>query len=831
MKTSPGSRRNQPPIKDSQRAKKPTGKRVGAYGKTPVRVNKQPVVKRSRLSGCLMTLGAIATLITSGGLVVGGIWLALLLMLDPNGVIWLNQFLPEWTRIPVTEASPPQTLAAIQDEVTKSGLIPGEPISLDSGGASNETSILLPISASLPNCQTDCEQIVELRVYQPTELRAKETYYQLVSQLSIAGPEEYAVVSTPADTEPGNSSLSRSLPLTKFVRFENSPPEEGFWFNVSGQLTSGDLPKGYGQVIHYNPDQMHLSVMLQWTSPHELQPYWQEVTGASKPELVVNETVGLEPKFKVYQIKPRNFVPNPIYLEEISLAQPAFDTQAYRNALILARKGLWSPARQLLQSQKKQKWSPTAQAQMDLIQLHAQVTESQAKQAWATPGQQILAHLIDGRWSDALLVFQASSPGAPVQEIAAMLKADSGQLWQRLEAALKVNPDDDKVKAWGALILASQQDRSKAIAWLQQLSSSKTDASTQEPAVISNQIYELLDHLEAAFAATSLASNHWSQIVGTAQAVTKVNPSDWLLPDEQNPGTQGLLGALGILPTGTNSSQSLTLQPNAQQVWYQIQISAFNDGQRWRQAPFPTLPLPTVGQAKLLWRYLGLDTDPLIGITVLTAEGQQQSTTAVVKAASYKGGVLRLLAAGEAIPSATPAASKGKPNRLLAHTEGALRWLEPSSVTLSDLNQVQSQWVSASLPILWRELLQRGQRSPKAMPSNAAMLEQMGYLSLRLIDLTGNSEPEAVLTLYEDFAEALKKSEVSQPAKSSQQYKPRTLILSDTGSLLYSEFSQDASTSLIAIADLGDGGPAALVVNNPNTYSLKRWSTQQKRFE
>jgi hypothetical protein len=117
------------------------------------------------------------------------------------------------------------------------------------------------------------------------------------------------------------------------------------------------------------------------------------------------------------------------------------------------------------------------------------------------------------------------------------------------------------------------------------------------------------------------------------------------------------------------------------------------------------------------------------------------------------------------------------------------------------------------------------------MPSNAAMLEQMGYLSLRLIDLTGNSEPEAVLTLYEDFAEALKKSEVSQPAKSSQQYKPRTLILSDTGSLLYSEFSQDASTSLIAIADLGDGGPAALVVNNPNTYSLKRWSTQQKRFE
>jgi hypothetical protein len=57
------------------------------------------------------------------------------------------------------------------------------------------------------------------------------------------------------------------------------------------------------------------------------------------------------------------------------------------------------------------------------------------------------------------------------------------------------------------------------------------------------------------------------------------------------------------------------------------------------------------------------------------------------------------------------------------------------------------------------------------------------------------------------------------------------MIFSDTGALLYSEFSKDASTTLTAIADLGDGGPAALVINDPNTYSLKRWSPQRKRFD
>ena len=825
MKTPQDSQYSQPPVKDTKRTLKP-------LGKPRVKVNKQRAGKKSPLGGCLVTLSAIAALIAAGSIIVGGIWLGILLMINPNAVVWLNQFLPEWTRIPIAVTSPPQTLAAIQDEVRKSGLIPGEPITLDN------SDLLLPLLASSPTCKTDCEKIVELRVYQATQPSVDQRYYRLVNQLPISGPEEYLVLSVPATGKSGSADLSRKLPLTKLTRFDEKAPAEGIWFNLSGERLSGDTPMTYGQIIHYNPDQTHLSIMLQWTSPNELQPYWQQVTGESTPEVVVNQTVGLEPHFQVYQIKPRKFVPNPIYLQEISLAEPALDTQAYRNGLILARNGLWSAALQLLQSQKKQNWSVAAQVQMDVIQLHAQVTESQAKQAWPTPSQQIFANLIDGRWADALLVFQSSESGAPVQEIVMLLKTDAGGLWQRVEAALKVNPKDSNVKAWGALMMAAQQGRPKAIAWLKELQKTQS-ADNSQAIAIEPQINDLLDHLDAALAAASPASSHISQIIGTAQLVAKVNPSDWLQPEEQDGG----------LDTGQNSSQfpvfpnlqtsipklpgpkALPLQKELQQVWYQIEVGAFNDGQRWQQAPFSNLKLPKVVKAKQLWQYLGLDFDSQIQITVWNAEGSQEATIATVKGVSYRGGIIQLLAAGEALPAATAAPGAVKRIRPLAYTDAALRWLEPGSLTLSDLNNIQPQWVSVLLPTLWRELLKSGQIKSGAMPSLPVMLSDMGHWSVRLVDLTGNNQQEAVLTLYEDLSGALKKPDDKPPVENSQLYKPRTLIFSDQGALLYSEFSKDANGSLSAIADLGDGGSAALVIDGKSNYSLKRWSAQRKRFE
>jgi hypothetical protein len=868
MTTPQDSTKRQLPVRNTRQVKKPSGKRAGgnSAGSTEplVRsqsmanpskpVNKAPLKPKSRLQGCLTTLGVIALFIASSAVIVGGIRLGILLMVNPNAVAWLNNFLPEWTRIPVSATSPPKTLDAIEAEIRQTGLIPGEALALSKSGLNEgSTPLLLPILKSSPVCQSDCEEIVELRVYQPT----KPKYYQLVTQLPISGPEEYFVLSSLANTKSDQANSSRSLPLTKLTRDENAP-EPGFWFNLSGQQLSGDTPNTYGQVIHYNPDQMHLSVMLQWTAPNENRPDWQQITGDAKPELVINQTVGLEPHFKVYRLQPRNFVPDPIALEEISLLSPAIDTPSFRNALVLARPGLWSPALKILQSQKSKNWSAAAQAQLDVIRLHAQITESQAKQAWASPSSSILANLIDGRWGDAVLVFQSSVPGPQAQEIVTLLKTDSGGLWERVTAALKVYPDDINVQAWGALILAVQQGQPKAISWLQQLSQPESDkASHIKKPVNTALIYELLERLDGVLAQMYPASRHASRIIGIAQPVLNVNPVDWLQPEDLNQTDDGSGSVNRVspgsrtLPTQptpplTSPIANPTLPPTAPpqnrgripnlqleplQVWYQVQVSAFHDGQRWWKAPFSNFPLPRTVSAKQLWNYLGLDTDAKIQITVWTAEGRQEATFATVKAISLQGGVLRLLAAGDVLPTFTKTADAAVKSSLLAYTDAALQWLEPSSVTLSDLNKVQPQWVSALLPTLWRELVKSGQLPSEALPSKELLLSQMGQWSVRLLELTGNDKPDAVLTLYEDLSGGWKRLDVKRPIADNQLYKPRTVVISDAGTLLYSEFTQDASTSLTAIADLGDNGPPALVVNGKSNFSLKRWSPQNKRFE
>jgi hypothetical protein len=778
------SRSSQRLVKSSKLVKKPSKKRVG------VSSSKTAPGKKSKLNGCLTTLGVISAFIAAGGIIIGGIWLAILLMINPNAIVWLNQFLPEWTRIPIASNSPPQTLAAIQDELRKNGFTGGEFQSL------KDDELLLPVFSTTPNCQTDCEKIVELRVYHTTK-SSSDQKYQLVSQLAIAGPQEFFALATGAGNK-GNSTLSRALPLTKINPFNDKAPGSGFWFILTGQRTNGDPAITYGQIVHYNPEQMHLSVMVQWTSPNEFLPSWQQITGNITPEFVINQTAGLEPKFKVYQLKPRPFVPDPIYLQEISLVQPAIDTPLFHKALMLARSGLWSPARQLLLSQKKQKWSANAQVQLDIIQLHAQLTETQAKQAWASPSQQIYANLLDGRWADALLVFQSSESGLPVQEIATMLKTDSGTLWERVTAALKVS-DDSNLKAWGVLMVAAQQNREKAIAYFQQLQKNQTTKSETNL-----KINELLDHLEDTAPANNL--NRTSQLIGTAQPIPTVNAADWLQ----------------LEPTPKAKKALPPIKPGEQ--WYQIQLSAFNDGRRWQQMPFTKLKLPKAAQAKQLWNYLGLNTESQIQIAVWTPEGQQESVSATVKGVSYQGGVIQLLVAGEALPTLT---FRSRP---LAYTEGALNWLEPASVTITDLNQLQPKTVSALLPALWRELMKSGQIKSGAMPSLQIMLGEMGYWSVRLVDLTGNNQPEVVITLYQDLSGALKKPEVA-PMEASLPYKARTLIFSEQGTLLYSELSGEANGALTAIASLGDGGAAALVINQKTNYSLKRWSKDRNRFE
>lgn len=751
----------------------------------------KPVVKVRR--NWVTSLLWMTVLLSGAGAVTVGIWLSLQLFVNPDALSWVNDVLPNWAKIPLVNSDQPQTLAQIKAKLSKHGQIAGEPLSLDNGSTLQPTSVLLPIFSSQQNCQTNCEQIVELRVYELIstgdfqKAQKGEIYYQLVSQVPVEGPEESFAIAPLLNGEISDSGSNRPLPLTQLRRFEGNTPDG--WFYLWGQRVQRSSAITYGQVVHYNPSRSHLSLMLPWTS-FTGQPQWQQVTNGGSPELVVNQTIDLEPQLRVYQVKPAQFFLDPIQLELISLAEPALNNPTYQKAILIARTGLWSPAWKWLQFIKQQRqrnhqpWSTTAQAQLDLIRLHAQLTKSQAEKTWASPSQQVLADLVDGRWGEGLQVFQSSPENT--EEIITLLTADAGRLWNRVEVALRMNPNRPEVKAWGALIVGAKEGRRSAIAWLKQ--QPKTT-----PANIT-YIQNLLKRLEGDFS-SAIPSGHPSRIIGAVQPITKVNLTEWL------------------------QSEPKTTLKLADQQWYQIQIAAYHDGKRWWQEPFSNL-MPTA-QASL-WQQLGLNTNSQIQIIVWLPNGQQETKLATVKAVELQGSVLRLLAASS---EKVNDANLGLQHRPLALTQAALEWVQSEFLTLADLAQQQQPVeLTGILPALAQEL----QLSPS--PSFVQLYEKLGQLPVQLIELTGDSLPEIILTISPETIITL-----SKPLGASKLNKgkprTRTIILSNTGKLLYSEFSTASQQSVTAITDLKDGEPPALLVEGSKTYILQRWSAKRDRFE
>ena len=442
------------------------------------KIKKTQIQKSYKLSSII----AIAILLTSASLVLSSTWIGLMLIFNPEQVSWLNNVLPEWAKIPFDNSENPQTLAQIQASLSQKQQIAGKTIPLDQ----EEKSFLLPVMHQRANCSSNCQEIVELRVYQLENLNYQaqpEKFYRLADSLPITGPEESLAIAPSSETPSENQDVSNPLPLNEVNRFEGATPNAGVWLNLQGQRQQenhglanvGAQPIAYGQIIYYNPERSNLQPMLSWTSAAGHTPKWEQVTGNKTKELIIDQTIGLEPRLKVYQVKSVNLYLKPIQLEEISLQNPVLKDSAYKNALLSSRNGLWSPAFESLTSVKKQRKDSlpaAAQAQLDLIRLHSEVTKTQAEKIWASPSEQVLADLIDGRWEKALEVFTTSPQNA--QEIAILLKKDQGRLWRRVEAAMQVEPDRKAVQAWGALILTVQQGEAKANSWLQEQAKTST---------------------------------------------------------------------------------------------------------------------------------------------------------------------------------------------------------------------------------------------------------------------------------------------------------------------------------------------------------------------
>jgi hypothetical protein len=754
----------------------------------------------SQLGNLLVSTLAIAALLSSVGLLVSFAWISILYIFNPEKIVWLNKFLPEWGQISVSyDGERPQTLKEIKVSLNQQKQTAGEILPL---GEDKENTFLLPVVQQRPNCLLDCQVIVELRVYQQSqdvELQSQaEKHYRLMSQLAITGPEESFVLAPSDEATVENSENSLPLLLNEIKRFEGKTPTSGVWFYLQGKLPQGAGAIAYGHIIYYNPKLSQIQNLLSWKSPSGHLPKWQQVTSGVNKELVIDQTVGLEPHLRIYQVKSSKLAVNSIQLEEISLKIPALKDTAYQNALLLARNGLWTPADAWLKSWEKQQKPaiPEAvRAQIDVIGLHAQITKSQADKIWAIPSQQVLADLIDGRWEKALQVFTASSEN--VQEIATLLQMDGGRLWNRTTTELRLNPSRMEVTAWGALILAVQRGEERAISWLQ-----------AQPKITSenfSEIQDLVTRLSHEGVRPKIISTHPSRIVGSVQTLSTITSNQWLRP---------------------NSKAELRLLD--QEVWYQVEVSAFHDGKRWLNFPFDNLQLPKIEPIKFLWDSLGIYSDPAILLVVWLPNGEQQITTATIKGVQLQKGVLRLLVAGQKITDNQNNLSLPKP---LALTDAALEWVQPSPITLAQLYQQDQARVTAMLPSIWQTLQKSGEIPGGAVPSLPQMLQKIGYWPVQVMKLTNNPQPETVLTISAEAIALLKQSINQEQQQQVNLSRPRTLILSVSGKVIYTDFQSNSPQVLTAIADLSDGQSLTLLVENGNKYSLKRWSKKNQRFE
>ncbi|MBD1936494.1 hypothetical protein [Microcoleus sp. FACHB-68] len=815
--------------KPSKKARRTRSQPVSVRGSLPARLAKRrrSPAKPWNWPPVLVALTAFSSGIS---LLAGGAWVSVQFMMNPNAFAGLNAQLLEPTESAPADGQPIESLTAIRAQLQQEGVQPAPtiPLKVPGAGANAPADLLmrLMVETAPPKsliCQSPCQQLSELRVYQPVPVaeakdaknRQTEQFVRLVSQVSLEGPAESFVIAPLVQSKSNRQGSNRPQALTALEGFRGEPPAtKGVWLNLTGYRREGEATIAYGQVFHYNPERTNLSFMAQWTSTAGKLPAWQEVTGDGNPELVVDQSNGIEPKFVVYQLQSRNFLPNPIQLEEISLKEAVLDKSepaglSYNQALQLARIGLWSPALKQMEAvkqrriQSKQEWPEAAQSQLDVIQLHAQIAQTQADAAETDPAQKAYNALLDGRWEEALKIFEADLDNA--NSIAIALKADKGRLWKRVEGAMKINPET-AVRGWGALILAAQQGKPQAQAWLKQQTvpvGGSQDASGVQSAEM------LLERLEVALSESTLI-NHPSQIVGSATPTFEINGADWLKP-----------------------KQDTSLQLSKGQVWYQVQVAGFHDGQRWLRGLFSNLQVPRIEPGRRLWRILGLNLNSQIQVAAWMPDGTQKTAMATVKAVSFNNGTLQLLAAGEPIPGATPADNLGAGGtvpRPVAFTADKFRWLEPASITMTELNQQQSSWVSAILSNLWRELQAAGSLPGGSVPSSEEMLLESGNWQVQSIDLNGNQVPDAVLTLRPDLYANWNQSGASV-AGSDNSSRTRTLIFDDAGKLLYSEFTSGAGQSLTGFADLEDGGPVALVVDGANGYSLKRWVSEKSRFE
>jgi hypothetical protein len=282
--------------------------------------------------------------------------------------------------------------------------------------------------------------------------------------------------------------------------------------------------------------------------------------------------------------------------------------------------------------------------------------------------------------------------------------------------------------------------------------------------------------------------------MGTITPLATIQPQDWLSLDP---------------------NRRLTLPAN--QSWYQIQVIGLQDGAQWRSAPFSDLRLAnsTPQAVSALWQRLALGQTIPLQVWSGAENLSSQSVQVTIRALQRQGDQLQLLATGDRLSLTSTGG--------LAVTAATLHWVNPSmTLTLTDLHQQQPQEAIALATGLEQELQAAGQTLPTAVsatpmtavsqPKTGHPLTQVGHWMVDRIELTGEGQPESMITLTTD---------VSSSA--------RSLIFSSTGQLIYSDL-QIPDQSLITVADLGNGTPPVLILRQGQRHSLRQWSASRQQF-
>lgn len=428
---------------------------------------KPPIKVELKYRPWMSSLSSVLLVMAIGGAVTGCGWLSIQFLMNPKSVMWVNSYLPKPMQIKVEGWDQPYTIAEIKRQLTKAGLTMGDQIRLVDKGPSE---IVIPVLGDNPDCAEGdgkCSKIVELRVYRPANhpyKKDKAPYFQLVDQFAVAGMEDWFVqepfVNAQVDVPPPSDYL---LEFDQVQRLEENAPKAGTWLTLMG-----DRPQlgTYGQVVYYDPKTSTLSAMTPWSSPNGESPRWENIAAGGTPELVIDQTIGLETLYQVFSLQPDSKRKDGIKLMAVDLKKPALKDGDFTGALKLARNGLWSMALKRLDSFGKESFADNmmAQLQRDVVAYHAKTFREQAEQASASTSQQVQANLLDGRWEKAIAVVKAA-PGDR-DAVVELLNADSGQLLRRINSALEVNPGNSALQAWNAAVKLARSGKTNAIAWL-----------------------------------------------------------------------------------------------------------------------------------------------------------------------------------------------------------------------------------------------------------------------------------------------------------------------------------------------------------------------------